>query len=194
MIIEKHHLNQPLPHDIKIERFDTAINFYATINLDNEPHLICYDYNPVWDSWYPFYDDINKTPVIHHSSAKTYKGLIEECDHLINIDLKEKLSLAKQRFDDLIGDTNLTLEKLDNFTVYEIKYSKTANLYTIYKLYNFVVTNAENIDTLIHPKQLKCKLFNLNSTKHEKLVSNAEYIATHEDLTKYCLSSASKHS
>lgn len=60
MIIEKHTLEKVIPNDIKIERFDMAINFYAMVNLENQPHLVCYDYTPAWNSWYPFYDDINK--------------------------------------------------------------------------------------------------------------------------------------
>ncbi len=63
MIITTQHHNQPLPTEIKVERFDMAINFYAIVNINNNPHLICYDYNPIWNSWYPFYDDMNKTPI-----------------------------------------------------------------------------------------------------------------------------------
>lgn len=113
--------------------------------------------------------------------------MIEECDTILNIDLQQKISQAKDRFKELIGSTKIKLDKLDNFIVYEIKYSKTANLYTIYKLYNLVVTEIEDSNILLNPKHLKCKTFNLNQKHFENLVSNAEYIIQHEDLQKFCL-------
>ena len=57
-------LNSKIENNVKIERFDMAVNFYAVINIDGNPNLICYDFNPAWNSWYPFYDDVNKTPII----------------------------------------------------------------------------------------------------------------------------------
>ena len=180
-------LEQPIPTDIKIERFDMAINFYAIVNIEGQPNLVCYDYNPAWNSWYPFYDDINKIPAIQKSKSKTYKDLIKECDKILNIDLQQKLSQAKDRFKQLVGDTEIKLDKLDNFTVYEIKYSKTANLHTIYKLFNFVITKAEDSNVLLNPKELNCKTFNLNHKQFQNLIGNAEYILQHEDIQKFCL-------
>ena len=87
----------------------------------------------------------------------------------------------------MIGDSDFEIEKLENFIVYEIKYSKTANLYTIYKLYNFVITNIDDKGVLFRPKKLNYKLFNLNNFIKENLVSNAVYIVEHEDLKKFCL-------
>ena len=63
MIIEKKMLNSKIDDNVKIERFDMAVNFYAIINVDGNPNLISYDFNPAWNSWYPFYDDVNKTPI-----------------------------------------------------------------------------------------------------------------------------------
>lgn len=187
MIIEKKMLNSKIDDNVKIERFDMAVNFYAIINVDGNPNLISYDFNPAWNSWYPFYDDVNKTPIIKKSKAKTYGELIKECDESIKISIDEKINLAKARFKKLIGDSDFEIEKLENFIVYEIKYSKTANLYTIYKLYNFVITNIDDKDILFRPKKLKYKLFNLNNFIKENLVSNAVYIVEHEDLKKFCL-------
>ncbi len=187
MIITTQHHNQPLPTEIKVERFDMAINFYAIVNINNNPHLICYDYNPIWNSWYPFYDDINKTPIFKKSTSSTYKQLIDECNKLLNIDLENKVSLAKNRFKELVCNDEIKLDKLDNFIVYELKYSKSTKVYTLYKLFNYVITDIENLDGLLNPKALKCKTFNLRQQNFQNLISNAEYIIKQENLERFCI-------
>ncbi len=48
MIIEKAHLNKHIEENVKIQRYDMAINFYSVLNINSSPNLVCYDYNPVW--------------------------------------------------------------------------------------------------------------------------------------------------
>lgn len=180
-------MNQKIDNNVKIKRFDMAVNFYSILEIEGSPNLVCYDYNPIWNSWYPFYDDINKSPVEKLSNAKTYKELIEECDKILNINLNEKIQLAKIRFKELVGEADFELKELENFIIYEIKYSKTANLYTIYKLYNFVITSIDNKNILLNPKKLKSMTFNLENFNKNNLISNALFVAEHEDLKKFCL-------
>jgi len=66
--------------NIKIERIDIAVNFYLVVEDKGIHCLVTYDYNPVYKSWFPFYDDVNKTPTLVHNTAKTYGELIFECD------------------------------------------------------------------------------------------------------------------
>ncbi len=134
-----------IPKDIKIERFDMAINFYEFVNVGKETFLKVYEYNPAWKSLYPFYDDVNKTPLKYKSKAKTYKDLIDEYNANYFIDIEQKTSLAKKRYFDLNFVESIDLKKAENFVIYELKYSKTANAYTLYKLFNYIlfVDNAQ---------------------------------------------------
>ncbi len=111
--------------------------------------------------------------------------LINECDETLKIDIEEKTKLAKDRFKDLIGDVNFEILQLKNHIVYEIKYSKSASLYTIYKLYNFVITKIDNKNILLNPKKLNVKIYNLKNSEFDGLISNAEYLIKNEDLTRY---------
>ncbi len=187
MIIEKNILENNIKENIKIERFDMAINFYSVVKINGSPNLVCYDFKSVWNSWFPFYDDVNKTPVIKPSEAKTYDDLIRECDKYIDINIDEKIKLAKDRFKELIGNSDFVISKLTHHVLYEIKYSKSANLYTLYKLYNFVITSIDDKNILLNPKKLKCKTFNLNNFNNDNLVSNALYIVEHENLKQFSL-------
>ena len=59
--------------------------------------------------------------------------------------------------------------------IYGAKNSKTVNLYTIYKFYNFIITKVENISMVLNPSKLKCKLQNLENMSESDVVSNAIY-------------------
>lgn len=156
----------------KPKRFDMAINFFCCLKNGSEYFLVTYYYNPAWNLYYPFYDDKNKVPVLTQSKSETYKELINETNNIININLEDKVILAYKRFEELIGcKCKVKLSK--NKETFELKYSKTANLYTIYKFFNFIITEVEDLNILLNPKQLKCELFNINNLDETKIVSNA---------------------
>lgn len=156
----------------KPSRFDMAVNFYCCIRQNGKYYLVTYYYNPAWDLWYPFYDDVNKTPIVKTSNSKTYRELIEETNQVLNVDMENKLKLAYKRFEELIGcKCKVKQSKLGE--MFELKYSKTANQFSIYKLYNFTITDVENLEQILNPKKLKCKLFELNKLDNSKIVGNA---------------------
>ena len=156
----------------KPSRFDMAINFYCCLEKDNKYYLVAYYYNPAWNLYYPFYDDVNKTPILKDSEADTFRELIQETNQVIDIDLDKKIELAHKRFKELIGcDCKVMQAKIKE--MFELKYSKTANLYSIYKLYNFIITKVEDLKTILNPQNLKCEIFDLDNLDSTKLVSNA---------------------
>ncbi len=172
----------------KPSRFDMAINFYCCICKDDKYFIVGYYYNPKWDLFYPFYDDINKVPVFKESQASTYRELIQETDSILNIDLNEKLELAHKRFSEFFGcDCSVVESKLN--AMYELKYSKTANLYTIYKLFNFIITDVQNLNAVTKPKNFKTKLFDLDRLNNKELVGNARWFCGEqkEELKKYAI-------
>lgn len=172
----------------KPARFDMAINFYCCVKKDNKYYIVAYYYNPAWDMYYPFYDDKNKIPILNTSRAKNYKQLIDETDQILSINLDEKLKLAHQRFKDLIGsDCKTVSSKLS--CIYELKYSKTAKIHTIYKLYNFIITHVDDIVKMLNPTSVKCKLVDLNNLEDANLVSNATHFVSNskEELKKFAI-------
>ena len=60
--ITKSVLDKKIQH--KPSRFDMAINFYCCLEKDNKYYVATYYYNPAWNLYYPFYDDVNKTPIL----------------------------------------------------------------------------------------------------------------------------------
>jgi hypothetical protein len=172
----------------KPSRFDMAINFYCCLKKDNKHYLVTYYYNPAWNLYYPFYDDIHKTPITHNSKSNTYGELIEETNKILGIDLEEKLNLAHKRFIELIGcDCKVVPSKTKE--LYELKYSKTANTYSLYKLYNFIITEVEDLNKVLNPQNLKCKIFDIENLDSTKVVSNAIWFCKESiaELKQYAL-------
>ena len=60
-----------------------------------------------------------------------------------------------------------------NKEIFELKHSKTSNLCTIYKLYNFIITDVEDFNKILNPSNLKCKLIDIENPTRAKLISNA---------------------
>ena len=91
---------------------------------------------------------------------------------IMNVDLDKKIKLAQRRFKELIGcDCNVVQSKTKE--LFELKYSKTAKLYTAYKLFNFIITEVEDLKTVLRPQSLECMMFDLANLDSTKLVSNA---------------------
>lgn len=156
----------------KPSRFDMAINFYCCVEKLGRYYLACYYYNPAWDMYYPFYDDVNKTPVLRQSISKTYGELIKETNSIIDIDINDKVELAKKRFKELIGCSCEVVQSKSS-ELFELKYSKTANLYSVYKLFNFIITQVEDVQLMLNPRSMDCKLFELDKLDKHNVVGNA---------------------
>ena len=170
MIITNKILNQKIENSPS--RFDMAICFYCCLKIKEKYYLVAYDYNPAWNLYFPFYDDLNKTPVLQESKATTYGELIDETNKTLNINLDEKLNLAKKRFKELLG-CNCTVKPSKINEMFELKHSKSTDIYSIYKFYNFILTDVENLNLLLNPCNLKCELFEIENLENTNLASNA---------------------
>lgn len=173
----------------KPSRFDMAISFYCVLKKAGEYYLATYFYNPKWNLFYPFYDDVNKTPVLKQSIANTYKDLVNEINKVMDVNETEKLNLALSRYKELIGTNCNVIKSPVNFNMYELKYSKTTNVYTIYKFFNFIITTVDDLQKVITPNNLECKLFKLNNLDANQVVGNAiSFVnSAKKELIKYAI-------
>ena len=185
-IIKQNMVNQKVPY--VVSRFDMAINFYCIIKKNNKFYLVTYYYNPDWDLYYPFYDDKNKTPQNYPSKAKKYSNLIKESDAFFN-DPEKYLKLAQKRFKELIGCSCDVIPSTENYILYEVKYSKTANVHTIYKLFNYIITDVDDANKMLYKSLLPSCLFDIDHLDENKVVGNAVYFVNNsrEMLKKYAI-------
>ncbi len=176
-IITNKNRNEKIPIECLPQRADFALNFvcYAEVNGEKKG-LLTYDYNPVWKQWFPFYDDVNKSAIIHNFSGKTFFDIIREHEKIMPIDLQYQLQKAEERFKETF-DTTFEYKSLSNDSVvYELKFSKSQNTWTLYKIFNFVITSVKEPYKMLQPKNMNFKIIKSRQIAGSDLVTNVAEI------------------
>ena len=139
--------------------------------------------------YYPFYDDVNKTPVLKESTSKTFGELIKETDETIPINEKEKVALAINRFEELIGCKCKVIKSPVNNVIYELKYSKTSGKYSVYKLYNYIIVGVDDKDKLLKANKLPTRSYDIDKLSPKEVVGNAVHFVNtaKNELKKYAI-------
>ena len=175
MIITKNLLNEKIPLEMIPTRLDSATDLYTY----TKHGLILYNINPsTWNVLYPFFQQTNKFTIDSYEIENkdiTYKDLIEIYNNIYNTEY-----VAKKGFDEskrkqvLIDEFNKTFgvsgttisAKLDSH--YELKYSKSKNVYTLYYLESYIAKNIDDIDKLLNQNVYKQEILNLNKYPLDK--------------------------
>lgn len=183
MIITKNMLNEKVPLEMIPTRLDSATDLYTY----TKHGLILYNINPnTWNVLYPFFQQTNKFTIDSYEIENkdiTYKDLIEIYNNVYNTEY-----VAKKGFDEskrkqvLIGEFNKTFgvsgtiisAKLDSH--YELKYSKSKNVYTLYYLESYIANNIDDIDKLLNQKVYEQKLLNLNKYPVDKEINGIKVV------------------
>lgn len=148
--ITKQILNEKVPVEFIPKRVTSATSLYVNIDIDNQQGLLLYYPNPKWNLWYPF-NIINTKFMTEDCNFKegiTYQELIEEFEKIFQ--KSEEVYSKEQRKEDLRKEYQ-ELYQLEQVEVgeelepiYEIKYSKTTNIYSMYKHEGFVLKTVSN--------------------------------------------------
>ncbi len=194
MIITKNLLNEKIPLEMIPTRLDSATDLYTY----TKHGLILYNINPsTWNVLYPFFQQINKFTIDSYEIENkdiTYKDLIEIYNNIYNTEY-----VAKKGFDEskrkqvLIDEFNKTFgvsgttisAKLDSH--YELKYSKSKNVYTLYYLESYIANNIDDIDKLLNQNVYKQEILNLNKYPLDKEINGikvVDSVALLDDKTK----------
>ena len=169
MIITKEMLNQKVPKDIIPTRLDSATDL-LTYTKDG---LLLYNIKPdTWNELYPFFQQENKFTIDSYkidSDDITYQELIDLYNNIYNEDYVLKRGFNEEgRKKVLVDEFNKTFnvtgtvigDKLDSH--YELKYSKSKNVYTLYYLEGYVVSKIDDVDKLLSQKVYQQELLKLD--------------------------------
>ena len=194
MIITKNLLNEKIPLEMIPTRLDSATDLYTY----TKHGLILYNINPInWNVLYQFFQHTNKFTIDSYEIENkdiTYKDLIEIYNNIYNTEY-----VAKKGFDEskrkqvLIDEFNKTFgvsgttisAKLDSH--YELKYSKSKNVYTLYYLESYIANNIDDIDKLLNQNVYKQEILNLNKYPLDKEINDikvVDSVALLDDKTK----------
>ena len=178
MIITKNMLNEKVPLDMIPTRLDSATDLYTY----TKHGLILYNINPsTWNVLYPFFQQTNKFTIDSYEIENkniTYKDLIEIYNNVYNTEYVVKRGFNENKrkqvlideFNKTSGVSDTTIRtKLDSH--YELKYSKSKNVYTLYYLESYIANNIDDIDKLLNQNVYKQEILNLNKYPVDKEIN-----------------------
>lgn len=176
MIITKEILDEMVPVEMIPTRLDNAMNLYTYVSYHGNTGIILYNINPdTWNCLYPFYELNHKFTIDSYkfdNKNLTYRKLIEQYQAIYK-KVYEKEYSKNLRRKTLIDEYKKTFN-LDNVEIsdelrpiYELKYSKTKNVWTIYYFENYVASSIEPLDNLLNQRLYVQKILPLNSSINE---------------------------
>lgn len=191
MIITKNILNDKVPKEMIPTRLDSAMNLYTNVNYNGKTGIIVYNTNPeTWNCLYSFYELNHKFTIDNYNFNKqdiTYKELIEEYKNVYeNVYEKEKGNTKEIRKQILVDEYKKTFNlnevhiSDELLPIFELKYSKSKNVWTLYYFENYIADYVDSFNNLVNQKLYEQKILPLNSSINEvdgiELASNIPYL------------------
>lgn len=195
MIITPNILDEKIPKDIIPTRLDSAMNLYTNVTYDGKSGIIVYNTNPnTWNCLYSFYELNHKFTIDNYRFNKeniTYRELIKEYQKVYKSNYEEQKGNTKQKrieilsnefkktFD--IAEVNISAELEP---IFELKFSKSKNVWTLYYFENYVANYIDNLDKLLNQKIYEQKILPLDPNIKEidgvEVTSNIPYMLSIE--------------
>ena len=196
MIITKNILNEKVPIEMMPTRLDSAMNLYTNVNFHGKDGIVLYNINPsTWNCLYSFYELNHKFTVDNYVFSKeniTYRELIEEYKKVYKkIYEEEKGNIKERRIKTLSNefiktfDLNKVTIKEELTPIFELKFSKSKKVWTLYYFENYVASNVDLLDTLFHQKLYEQKILPLDFQEKEidgiEIATNIQYLLSIKD-------------
>ena len=170
MIITKDLLNEKVPIEMIPKRFDSATDIF----IYTKKGLLLYNMTPTtWNVLYPFYQTSNKFTVDSidiNNKDITYKELVDiykniyESDYVLKrgFDESKRKQVLIDEFNEKFGVSGTRIKrKIDSH--YELKYSKSKNVYTLYYLESYIADYIDDINKLLKQKVYAQELLSLET-------------------------------
>lgn len=191
MIITRNILDEKVLKQMIPTRLDSAMNLYTNVSYKDETGIIVYNTNlATWNCLYSFYELNHKFTIDEYNFGKediTYIELIEEYQKVHKEIYEDKKGNIKNiRKQILIDEYKKTFNLKDVhisdelLPIFELKYSKSKNVWTLYYFENYVADSVNSFDDLLNQKLYEQKILPLDSSVKEldgvALVSNIPYL------------------
>lgn len=196
MIITKEMLNEKVPSNMFPTRLDSAMNLYTYINNKG---LVLYNVNPdTWNCLYPFFELNHKFTINNYNFENTditYKELILEYQKQYNLIHEIKNGYTKEKRKDILLSEYKKTFNLDLATItdelesfYELKYSKSMNVWTLYYFENYVVNKVDNLNVLLSQTLYQQEFipldYKFDKVNNTSIVENTLYLISNDENTK----------
>ena len=199
MIISKSILDKQVPKEMIPTRLDSAMNLYTYINYKNNKGIIVYNTNPdTWNCLYSFYEMNHKFTIDNYLFSKeniTYRDLIEEYKRIYKKVYEKEQGYTKEKrintlskeFLKTFGLKKVTIKE-ELLPIFELKYSKSKKVWTLYYFENYIASEVDNLDKLFAQNIYEQKILpidsNITSIDGLELASNIPYLLSIEENIK----------
>ena len=199
MIISKDILDKQVPKEMIPTRLDSAMNLYTYIKYKNNKGIIFYNSNPdTWNCLYSFYEMNHKFTIDNYLFSKeniTYRDLIEEYKRIYKKVYEKEQGYTKEKrintlskeFLKTFGLKNVTIKE-ELLPIFELKYSKSKKVWTLYYFENYIASEVDNLDILFAQNIYEQKILpidsNITSIDGVELASNIPYLLSIEENIK----------
>jgi len=199
MIISKSILDKQVPKEMIPTRLDSAMNLYTYINYKKNKGIIVYNTNPdTWNCLYSFYEMNHKFTIDNYLFSKeniTYRDLIEEYKRIYKKVYEKEQGYTKEKrintlskeFLKTFGLKNVTIKE-ELLPIFELKYSKSKKVWTLYYFENYIASEVDSLDILFAQNIYEQKILpidsNITSIDGLELVSNIPYLLSIEENIK----------
>lgn len=183
MIITKDMLNQKVPREMFPNRLDSATDLYTY----TDKGLVLYNIKPTtWNVLYPFFQQNNKFTMNDFNIENkdiTYKELIDVYNDIYTTEYEiekgfneeKRKQVLVEEFNEIFGVNGTTIsKKLDSH--YELKYSKSQNVYTLYYLESYIANEVNNIDKLLNQKVYQQEFLSLKEYPIPKEINGVKLV------------------
>ena len=183
MIITKDMYNKKVPKEMIPKRLDSATDLYT----NTKKGLTLYNIKPdTWNVLYPFFQQGNKFTMddfevlnddltfgelinlymdIYHKYYELELGFYEE----------KRKSVLTQEFNETFGVSGTKIsKKLDAH--YELKFSKSKNVYTLYYLESYIASYIDDVDKLLNQSFYAQELLDLSQYPIPKEVNGVKLV------------------
>ena len=191
MIITDDILDDKVPKEMMPTRLDSAMNLYTNVNSNGKSGILLYNTNPdTWNCLYSFYELNHKFTIdnyIFEKENSTYRDLIKEYKSVYQKVHEEANEYVKEKRIEILSNEFLKTFKLNNVKIkeeltpiFELKFSKSKNVWTLYYFENYVAGNVEPLDRLLNQELYAQKILPLDSKAKEidgiEIASNIQYL------------------
>ena len=191
MIITKDILNDKVPTEMIPTRLDSATVLFTNISFQGKNGILLYNTNPkTWNCLYPFYEANHKFTIDNYVFDKeniTYKELIDEYKKIYKKIYEEKQNNVKENRIKVLSNEFINTFGLNNIKinmelepVFELKFSKSKNVWTLYYFENYIASSIDSLDTLLNQKIYEQKILPLDSQEKEidgiEIATNVKYL------------------
>lgn len=196
MKITKEMLNEKVPFDMFPTRLDSAMILYTYINNKG---LVLYKVNPnTWNCLYPFFELNHKFTINNYNFENTditYKELILEYQKQYNLIHEIKNGYTKEKRKNILLSEYKKTFNLDLVTIadelesfYELKYSKSMNVWTLYYFENYAVNKVDDLNVLLSQKLYQQEFipldYKFDKVNNTNIVETTLYLISNDENIK----------